>query len=105
MTVPLLEEITISALRCDGQDDGCCTSDNPCEFGEGDCDRDSHCKGGNTCGTDNCWWGDYDDCCEGGKFSISIIILVMCMFQTSAVPHPLPGGDITYFIKEKWLCP
>ena len=32
----------------------CCTSKNPCNEGEGDCDRDSHCAEGLVCGKDNC---------------------------------------------------
>ena len=32
----------------------CCSSSKPCTAGWGDCDIDSHCVGGATCGTDNC---------------------------------------------------
>jgi len=53
-----------SSLRCTGQDDGCCTESNPCDEGEGDCDKDSHCQAGLKCGSDNCKFGDDgDDCC------------------------------------------
>ena len=31
--------------RCKGNDHGCCTNDNPCEEGDGDCDTNAHCKG------------------------------------------------------------
>ena len=34
-----------------------------CGVGEGDCDDDSECAGPLVCGTDNCPWGDADDCC------------------------------------------
>eukprot|EP00961_Rhodomonas_salina_P238356 3221588-Rhodomonas_salina.1 len=45
-----------------GNDD-CCQGD--CVEGEGDCDEDSDCLGDLVCGTDNCPWGDGDDCCTG----------------------------------------
>jgi len=46
--------------RLRGNDDGCGGN-----LGEdmGDCDRDSDCAGNLVCGTDNCSWGDGDDCC------------------------------------------
>ena len=53
-------------MRCDGQDNGCCTAKTPCNVGEGDCDSDSHCAGSLKCGTNNCAWGGTDDCCYGG---------------------------------------
>ena len=66
--IPSEDIVNLSAsLRCNGQDNGCCTRDKPCDLGEGDCDRDDHCMGGLTCGHDNCPWGDGDDCCQGVK--------------------------------------
>merc|ERR1712072_135409 len=57
-------------LRCKGIDNGCCTKDNPCEKGDGDCDGDEECAGDLTCGRDNCPFGDADDdCCIGEKFA------------------------------------
>merc|ERR1711994_132435 len=67
--------------RCRGRNyDGkrCCTPDNPCEEGEGDCDgpgdgglNDGHagCKGDLVCGSNNClkfgaYYHEKDDCCE-----------------------------------------
>merc|ERR1712243_242239 len=67
--------------RCRGRNyDGkrCCTPENPCNEGEGDCDgpgdgglNDGHagCKGDLVCGSNNCLqFGAYfhpkDDCCE-----------------------------------------
>ena len=43
----------------------CCsnTEHGPCAEGEGDCDGDDDCAGDLVCGTDNCLWGDGDDCC------------------------------------------
>jgi len=49
-------------------DNNCCTQQNPCTKGEGDCDQDHDCIGDLVCGKDNChddlgfpWWGD---CCK-----------------------------------------
>ena len=46
----------------------CCTTQNPCGKGEGDCDEDNQCLGDLVCGTDNCGsqfpvYGA--DCCKG----------------------------------------
>ena len=47
----------------------CCTTNNLCSEGEGDCDSDADCAGAAVCGTDNCgagWMaqpGAQDDCC------------------------------------------
>merc|ERR1711936_335642 len=66
--------------RCSGrnyQGRRCCTPDNPCNEGEGDCDgpgdggqHDGHlgCKGNLVCGTNNCkkfgaYYHEKDDCC------------------------------------------
>lgn len=45
----------------------CCTVDNPCINGYGDCDEDSECYGNLVCGKDNCGshFPDDADCCEG----------------------------------------
>merc|ERR1712106_836791 len=67
--------------RCSGrnyQSRRCCTPENPCEEGEGDCDgpgdgggHDGHkgCKGDLQCGSNNCrkfgfYFHEKDDCCE-----------------------------------------
>merc|ERR1711963_39010 len=67
--------------RCAGrnfQDRRCCTPENPCDEGEGDCDgpgdggqHDEHrgCKGDLVCGSNNCkkfghYYHEKDDCCE-----------------------------------------
>merc|ERR1711970_712759 len=67
--------------RCAGRNyDGrrCCTPEEPCDLGEGDCDgpgdggqHDGHlgCKGNLVCGTNNCkkfgaYYHEKDDCCE-----------------------------------------
>jgi len=51
--------------QCQGGDT-CCTEENQCFEGEGDCDNDSDCRGNLRCGTDNCFgegFDDTDDCC------------------------------------------
>ena len=55
--------------KCQG-DDSCCSSDNICQEGEGDCDSDLDCLPGLVCGKDNCRGSDFDstdDCCERPK--------------------------------------
>jgi len=51
-------------LRCRGDNNGCCTDDNPCGKGDGDCDYDSHCARDLVCGNSNCKFSGGDDCCE-----------------------------------------
>ena len=52
----------------------CCSRDNPCSVGGGDCDSHSECKGSLRCGVNNCWrdfsgnganWDRTVDCCYG----------------------------------------
>merc|ERR1711953_235784 len=57
--------------RCNGGED-CCTEDEVCGLGEGDCDTDAQCAPGLVCGKENCQGTSYDntdDCCmfpDGG---------------------------------------
>ena len=56
-------------LRCNGIDNGCCNEEQPCLFGDGDCDVNEHCSAGLHCGIDNCVGSGFDatdDCCEPG---------------------------------------
>ena len=50
---------------CEGSN--CCTSENPCDENQGDCDFDNHCKSGLRCGVNNCpnnsTFAPTDDCC------------------------------------------
>ena len=61
---------TTTRIKCDGTHENmwsCCTSSNPCEENEGDCDKDSHCNGDLKCGKNNCLLGSnlhaFADCC------------------------------------------
>ena len=64
-------------VECYGIDNGCCTDSCPCMMTDGDCDDNTHCVGGLTCGTDNCdtykyiWRYDADKRMKGGWSSIS----------------------------------
>ena len=59
-----------NVTRCtaDNWSYGCCTSANPCSFGEGDCNSNDECGGTLICGSNNCLndfgFGDSGlDCC------------------------------------------
>jgi len=93
--------------RCSGrnfQGRRCCTPENPCNEGEGDCDgpgdgggHDGHagCKGDLVCGSNNCkkfglYYHDKDDCCE--KPSTKIQKEAILFLATLDTPlEPLPG--------------
>ena len=50
----------------------CCTGENPCDLGGGDCDSDTDCSGNLVCGYDNCKdfhanAGETHDCCMNPK--------------------------------------
>ena len=54
-----------------GKDSDCCTEENPCSEGDGDCDDDDECSGDLVCGSNNCGghpFESHDDCCvKSGK--------------------------------------
>ena len=61
-------KVCISLLIVCRGGDSCCSSNNRCDSGEGDCDWDSDCKPGLICGSRNCpqtgyLWDSTDDCC------------------------------------------
>ncbi len=39
---------------CTHGDSSCCTYEEPCDLGEGDCDYDYQCRGKLVCGNSNC---------------------------------------------------
>ena len=41
-------------MRCYGQDTGCCTCQNQCDNGDGDCDTNGECGKNLDCGSSNC---------------------------------------------------
>ena len=58
----------------DGTKWSCCTEDEPCLLGRGDCDTDDQCDGSLICGSNNCKdefsvpgtkWDPQADCCTG----------------------------------------
>ena len=67
-------------MDCSNGGDSCCTEDNLCQKGEGDCDTDAQCAGELTCGHNNCV-GDLfdllDDCCRVGTFFWLIKIIIL----------------------------
>ena len=70
LRLPVIKiSIIISDLVCRGKDNGCCTKENPCFEGDGDCDYDNQCYGDLKCGKQNCakkyggFWDQNDDCC------------------------------------------
>ena len=74
--LPECDPVLGKCAKCAGTD-GCCTKDNQCDVGEGDCHRDGDCKEGLKCGVNNCakcvmgaWtatgcglWTINSDCC------------------------------------------
>merc|ERR1711970_1344474 len=69
-----------SDLRCRGRNfdkERCCTKENPCVLGEGDCDDDSDCSGNLLCGNNNCkafesFFHEKDDCCVAGAKTVPV---------------------------------
>ena len=45
-------------------DEDFCTSDDPCESGQGDCDSNDECQDGLFCGSKNCESAPLMDCCR-----------------------------------------
>ena len=72
-----------------GYEEDCCNQANPCDYGEGDCDKDEDCFDGLSCDDswNNCETGHgfvlppeatgkgHWDCCEAGTVMISAVVL------------------------------
>ena len=61
----------LEGMKCLGTWARCCTEDNPCTEGDGDCDTDDQCIGQLRCGENNCglngtigYFEAESDCCE-----------------------------------------
>jgi len=79
----------------------CCTPENPCDEGEGDCDGaldgglndgDKGCKGSLVCGSNNCkkfgaYYHEKDDCCEAPTTNCTTVsgnyVNLPCVFPFS----------------------
>ena len=69
----------------------CCSIENKCDLGQGDCDSDQECKDGLKCGINNCQkhfslngsaWNWYDDCCLGESAILlipKILFVLICI--------------------------
>ena len=106
--------------RCSGrnyQGRRCCTPEDPCDEGEGDCDgpgdggqHDGHagCKGDLMCGSNNCkqfgaYYHEKDDCCEKPK-SEEIMTTTTNPFKNSKIPtYFRPIGTNNDLNSEQWL--
>merc|ERR1712038_1867328 len=102
--------------RCSGRDyqgRRCCTPENPCDEGEGDCDgpgdgglHDGHagCKGDLVCGSNNCkkfghYYHEKDDCCERPETSNPLRHCAMNNVKFTCLPGP---GPKLYNTCETW---
>ena len=70
----------------------CCSSENQCGIGGGDCDNDDECKWNLVCGTNNCGseFPNEVDCCEvrkgsGDPWISPIYIWVLLGISTSLI--------------------
>ena len=63
-------------------DEDFCTSDDPCESGQGDCDSNDECQDGLFCGSKNCQSAPLMDCCvsEGDPLFRTFSFLVQFFY-------------------------
>ena len=91
-------------LACNGGD-SCCTPNNRCYIGHGDCDSDNDCKGSLTCGVDNCYgplFDETDDCCTDGTSKYFIMVFPIMQLFNSEYVRCCPFLQFFYFISR---CP
>jgi hypothetical protein len=85
-----------TGFRCGGRNYDkakCCTAEEPCRDGEGDCDSNDDCDDGLVCGQNNCnQFGDFyhqkDDCCtkmNPGKIRYFQQVYLNCIFLLNSV--------------------
>ena len=88
LTIPDIKfeksKISINCITACTGGDSCCTTTNKCGEDEGDCDKDSDCKEGLTCGNDNCiknsgiQWDATDDCCYRPGSNVFFCRMLSC---------------------------
>ena len=99
-----------SGQRCSGRNYNgrrCCTPENPCGEGEGDCDgpgdggkNDGHkgCKSGLVCGSNNCkkfglYYHEKDDCCDLPGDTQSVTESIISGVVAGLPLEPKPGTN------------
>ena len=85
---------------------GCCTSSDPCKFGDGDCDSDIDCEGALVCRTDNCGlaFPSGFDCCVLDNTGVSSSdIVVNIELQTFEVRHLVTSNFIKDDNSQKYI--
>jgi len=106
----------------DSYDSGCCSTSEPCGIGEGDCDNDSDCQEGLSCGDNNCVGTGFTkqaDCCYGnatayndGDYMSEILVELRNEYLKEAIEffdegnidfwkETHPGNDDPLDIKEQ----
>eukprot|EP00092_Neocalanus_flemingeri_P039475 GFUD01042981.1.p1 GENE.GFUD01042981.1~~GFUD01042981.1.p1 ORF type:complete len:373 (+),score=63.63 GFUD01042981.1:80-1198(+) len=94
----------------------CCTEDNPCGEGEGDCDTDNQgtCQAGLRCGDSNC--GDFNpanyalaDCCykpmnQGQYYNVNEDGYITCQTREDCPPDFYTGlSRVSYSCGDSWI--
>jgi hypothetical protein len=67
--VPIVGNPNCNAKTWESYNNECCSTEEPCGLGEGDCDVDEECIGNLVCGTNNCrqdgsGFTRQADCCQ-----------------------------------------
>jgi len=85
--------------RCSGRNvdkEKCCTNDEPCVEGEGDCENDDECREDLVCGNNNCkefgsFYHEKDDCCIQKSVVDQNIETVIPLTETKPNPGQIFG--------------
>ena len=84
---PIANNPKCSPTTWEGYNKHCCTVEEPCGLGEGDCDTDDECADGFVCGTNNCvgFPNPKADCCQlpvmEGTYAILMTMVKSCIWQ------------------------